>query len=59
MGLTFGMMIGVVIGALTGQLALCTALGLSFGVLAQSVMDSKKANTPPDPTPQKRKAPRP
>jgi hypothetical protein len=46
MGLAYGVMAGVVIGVLTGQLAICVALGTSFGVLAQGFLDAKKSNKP-------------
>ena len=43
MALVYGVVFGTVIGVLTGQLAICVALGTSFGVLVQGVLDAKKA----------------
>ena len=47
MGICYGLCAGVVIGIFTDQLAICLSLGVLFGALAQSFMDTRKANKPP------------
>jgi hypothetical protein len=42
MGLIYGILVGVLIGPFTGHLAIWLGLGVSFGLLAQVLLDANE-----------------